>query len=452
MHGHNHLNSRKTIAALTVLLIVFSSLLNACTSYQSPKHPESKSYPPLELAEWYGYSWARDTEFNGLSTEEKLSRITTTSIEEGFITNISAIKAAPGGGIFVVGMVTYANPEDMLNSDNSPYIVFIARYNNDLSLLNYIEVSDFNFCPAIEVYKDGSVYVVYVAQSGLNTIVKYDSNLEEICRQEAISNVSYSHMGLASDGALYISGDVKTSSGEDVYYSDAIIAKYSANLVLQGYTTWNGGREQSNYSRLVVVGDGSVFVIGDTRDEYSFPYPILHKYSADLELVAEVTFEPNGYIDCINGIATTPDGSVYIVYTTNNRESDSGSACGVVQYTESLEEIASVWLDEEVMVASWLPASYSSRLYLSSIAVDSGGLIYCIGTQYALTDTGEDSYYLVAVVLSSELSILNTAHLPMDDSYGPSSICLSDDADLYIAGYYSNTSFHIKQVGALLIK
>jgi hypothetical protein len=421
------------------MLMVFNCLLGACTADNNNQERQvSEGYPLLDLPDWYGYSWVRDTEFNSLDAQEQLSRVTIATLGDDSRTHINAIKAAPSGDVYVVGLVGHANLDN--ENDLASTSALFARYDRNLNPIKSIEVPDLSSCIALEVDREGNVYVSCGTEEG-DLIVKYSSDLEEIYRQETEFGAHFTSMELSDDGNLYMSGLLGTSDS-DTYASDAIIARYSTEFDFLAYQTWNGGKNSNYFTGLGVAADGSVYVVGEMRDMYPPVYPILRKYNADLSSCSEVVIEPEGYYDRFVDLAIASDGSVYAVFNSGNRDGDD-PVCEIIRYTNSLEEVGSIFLADEVFNAANLPMEYTSFLNLNVIEVDRDGLIYCVGTMSALTTFGDSVAYTVVIVQSSELSILNVVLLPIfpiSRGFERPIACLSDDADLYLSGCYVDTS------------
>jgi hypothetical protein len=434
MYEYMKTGFRKTLTASLALLLVVGCLLSACSGGNtSPSQSISGGYPPLDLPDWYGYSWVRDTEFNSLDTQEQLSRVTTACLTEDSQTYLRAIKVAPNGDVYIVGLEVH--------SESDTTTALIARCDSNLNLIKAIESSDFAYCFTLDIDTEGNIYISCIVDDGKVFIVKFNSDLDEICRQEVGLNTNLQSIGIANDGSLYACGYLRTSES-NIHESDAIIAKYSAELELLGYQTWNGGHESNLFNELAVAVDGSVVVVGETHDLNPPTYPVLRKYGADLSFEAEVVVEPDGTHDRFVDLAIAPGSSVYTVFSSGYNNGDD-EVWRVIKYTSALEEDGFIFLAEEVTSAANLPSRYTSFLNLEGIEVDRDGLVYCVGHQSALAVTGDTSDSLVAVVLSDELSILNVAHLPVlpvNKGFDPLVICLSDDANLYIANCYVDLS------------
>jgi hypothetical protein len=434
MYEYMKTGFRKTLTASLVLLLVVGCLLGACSGGNtSPSQSASGGYPPLDLPDWYGYSWVRDTEFNSLDTQEQLSRVTTVTLSENDQMNLHAIKTAPSGDVFVVGLEVH------IESDTTTALM--ARCDSNLNLIKSIKSSDFAYCFTLEIDTKGNVYIPCETEDGRLFIVKFNSDLEEICRQQVQLSATFQSIGLADDGSLYVCGHQRTSES-NIYESDAIIAKYSTELELLGHQTWNGGHESNLFNELAVAVDGSVFVIGASHDFDPPTYPVLRKYGADLSFEAEVVMEPDGDFDRFVDLATAPDDSVYAIFSYGFTAAD-GDLMRVIRYSNALEEVNTTSPAEEVNSAANLPSRYTAFLYLEGIEVDRDGLVYCVGNYGGLTVSMETADYLAVVVLSDELSVLNVAllpALPVNTGFNTPAVCLSDDADIYIAGSYVDFS------------
>ena len=430
MYINIKISFRKTLAASLALLLVVGCLLSACTGgNDSPSQLVSEGYSLQDLPDWYGYSWVRDTEFNSLDTQEQLSRIITVSLGEYFWTQINAIKVAPNEDVYAAGLAA--------RSESDSATALITRCDSNLNLIKSVEVPNSSSCATLEVDTEGNIYVPCETEDGKYLIVKYSSELDEICRQEVEPNASFTSIGFADDGSLYMCGNLGTPN----VASDAIIAKYSTELELVGYQTWSGEYKSDNFTRLSVAVDGSVFVIGDTQDEYPLIRPVLRKYSADLSFLAEVSVEPAGTHDRFIDLALAPNGSVYTVLSSY--DSFAGNLMTVIKYTSALEELGTTILADEVTSVANLPSQFRSFFLLDRIVVDRNGLVYCLGYQNAFAGSSDTRDFLVVIVLSDELSILNVALLailPINNGFNNLAVCLSDNADLYIAGCYVDFS------------
>ena len=441
--------SKKVLVVLMSILLSGSCLLSACTKtneQSTVNNPANNA--PLELPDGYGYSWTRDTNFSSLSAEEQLELVNTAFIEEGFLAQVHSIDIAPNEDIYVSGAVTYGTAAD-IHGDSATYCALLVRYDKDLNLIKSLIVSDYGAFFTIGIDNNGYIYVEGTDHDGY-TIVKYDAALNEVRRQETMPLTSLNSTVFSADGYLFMSGSIMTNIEE--YSFSAIIAKYTTDLELVDYVTWDDDRI-NNFQKLAVASDNSVYAIGNAAAPNLLDFTaVLCKYDSNLELLQTVikTKKTNLRFD---DIAIGKDDSVFVLYdpgyTESARTNDTFEHI-IIKYSANLDELC-LFSSENVLSAETDSFQYFS-CYLSSLAVDKNGFVYCAGTVEATTTNEPLRYYVIAIVLSEELSLLNISLCTVDKGFLVAGICLSDNADVYIAGSLNNNGTVFEPKSSLIIK
>ena len=440
-------NLQKLLSLLLIFALGTNCLLGACTSNNrattNNQSAEPSNTPPPELLEGYAYSWVRDTNFSNLNTDDQLNLINTAYYNEGFQAQFHAIGTAPNEDIYVSGTVVYGTVAD-INNDTSLRYALIVRYDKNLRYVDSFSTADFIAFYTLGIDKEGFIFVEGTGY-GNNTIIKLDCELIEINRQEVLPMACFRAIAFTTDNCLLMCGLITTNPNG--FGDDAIIVKYNTNLELIDYVTWNDG-VLSSFDKLAVSSDSSIFVVGSIRVPYvANSIAVLCKYNSNLELL-DTTIKSEGLNDTFVDLTLGLDDSVYAVYDPGYVEDDPGLR--VIKYTSALVEVCVSSSIEELLNSTGSP-QYNWP-FLSSIVTDPKGLFYCIGKVTVSTNATATQDYVFAIIIDSNLSVLNVSLCPAERGVQVAGACLSGNADVYVSGYYMNYGLAIDPTGALIIK
>ena len=233
------------------------------------------------------FSWANDTWFSELSTEEQLAALSIMSFGGSDHDVFTSVVVAHDGSIYAVG---YSDSTDagFANKGGSTGVAsegawdaVIVKYDSNLKQQNMASWggSESDFFTSVAVAPDGSIYAAgysynTVVGPGNNrvygaVIVKYDSDLKQ---QNMVFSSSKEINGLASvaialDGSVYVVG---TSGVTDMVLPnkgiskwDAVIEKFDSGLEQQNMGYWRGS-ESNTFFSVAVTPDGSICVVGSS--------------------------------------------------------------------------------------------------------------------------------------------------------------------------------------------
>jgi Ca2+-binding RTX toxin-like protein len=256
---------------------------------------------------------------------------------------VSAITSGTDGSIYVSGF-TYGNLDGQTNSGG--HDAFISKYTPDgnkvwTRLLGGPGLEDIR---QISASADGSIYVVGVASGHLDGqvnsgdddgfITKYQSDGTKVWTR-LIGSVGQDHaqsVSVGKDGFVYVSGNTNSLNldGQTNHGGfDGFISKYN----ISGTKIWTrllDGASDDMAHHIATSRDGAIYITGNTRSSFSGQQNNgdwdvqVSKYNSD-GVKQWTTLLGSSNADYTGGIATGPDGSVYIVGDTWGNLGGQGS-------------------------------------------------------------------------------------------------------------------------------
>jgi uncharacterized delta-60 repeat protein len=220
--------------------------------------------------------------------------------------------------IFVTGFTT---------ASDGTQDILIQKYNQQGDLV-WTKIADGTSSLAssgqgIAVNSFGEIYVTgYLSVPGQNTdiiVLKYDASGELLWTNSINGGGNFEDKAwgivVDEDGAAYITGFVyEATGGRDCY-----TAKYSSDGILVWSKTYNGtGNSTDKAWGIVVDTDGSVFITGETRDEYQNINYVTIKYDANGSEVWVKTYNGTGDgsdVSTAIGLVTSPSNERCVAIT-----------------------------------------------------------------------------------------------------------------------------------------
>jgi uncharacterized delta-60 repeat protein len=326
------------------------------------------------------------------------------------------VAVAPGGNIYVVGNT----PSFSVSGDPD---IFLLKYAPDGTLLlqqTYGTAGGFEDGNGVAVAPDGSVYVVGTSDNTRALLVKFDPNGTLLWQRTWGGTLGEAGLGVAvsGDGAsIYITGQTLSFGAGNI---DAFLVKFDASGNLVWQRTW-GGPINETAQAVAVAGDGSVYVAGDGNSFFGND-AILLKFAADGTLIWQRDWRgATGQNDesAALGVATSPDGSVYM--TGRALIAGSGQNGALVKFTP---DGSVVW---ERTWGSGLDAA------LGVTVAPDGTIVMTGNTGFG---SGGGDAFMVRFLAASGRAVDAATWGGVDNESGES-IAVASDGSVYVAGLAS---------------